>query len=621
MLLNRCAKVAVLLPPSPTLRELFAAEELKKYLTAMLGFTFAAEAPVRFVIGDPYRNPAAAEIVSPEEYDSLLVGDEGLLVRVKGDAVLLTGSHGRYDEERGTLYATYEFLERLCGCSLSAIGNPAHNVGEFVPTLDSLTLPEGDIVKGEADLPYRCAIVQYGDRAGDSDHGLNIPFLDWLVKNRYNRILTWCETYEKWKKIGLLPEIERRGLRLTVGHHDAVKQWLPFFGNEYFPEKYYETHPEYYRLEADGSRFRPIPPENPAGQWVFCSRNEGCIETVSENLIRWIGDNPLVDVIALWPMDGRFDQCACPACAKYSKIENYAYFQNEVAVRVAKVYPRIKMDMLLYTNLWECPDGMKLSPSLFCDMSTWAATGLRPCGKPDGSCLANTHFTETLLKWKAHGSEVAFYDYYMTVFGDRQRLTCMADELQSIWKYCKENGILGSGTQIECFNLWNYLVNLYAFARTGYDTSLTLDDHLAALAPLFGDGAPMIAEITRYLEELVDGQGPLSTAADYLNRYADKEKVYALFDEALAAAKTPRARNNIRLMRMEFRYSDLEPADKGHGQPYDRLLEYEDKTGELAYMAVNFDSFDHYVGEGIAFPLSNRDTKGFVPDTWYLLEQ
>ena len=131
----------------------------------------------------------------------------------------------------------------------------------------------------------------------------------------------------------------------------------------------------------------------------------------------------------------------------------------------------------------------------------------------------------------------------------------------------------------------------------------------------------MIAEITRYLEELVDGQGPLSTAADYLNRYADKEKVYALFDEALAAAKTPRARNNIRLMRMEFRYSDLEPADKGHGQPYDRLHEYEDPTGELAYMAVNFDSFDHYVGEGIAFPLSNRDTKGFVPDTWYLLEQ
>ena len=55
--------------------------------------------------------------------------------------------------------------------------------------------------------------------------------------------------YETFKSDGLLPEIERRGLSLTVGHHEASGTFLPCFGNEYFPEKYLETHPEYFRLE------------------------------------------------------------------------------------------------------------------------------------------------------------------------------------------------------------------------------------------------------------------------------------------------------------------------------------------------------------------------------------
>lgn len=100
---------------------------------------------------------------------------------------------------------------------------------------------------------------------------------------------------------------------------------------------------------------------------------------------------------------------------------------------------------------------------------------------------------------------------------------------------------------------------------------------------------------------------------------ADKQQVYDWFEQAITAAISPRCRNNIRLMRMAFRYSDLEYHDPGHNQRFAWLLEYEDKTGELAYMATKFDSFEHnYTGYGIAFPLSNKDTKDFQPDKWYL---
>ena len=622
MKLSKNASIAILLPNTPTTREEFAAAELEKYLKQIFHVTIDnANATIRFVIGGPNRNEAANDLIDVKEFSQLLTGEEGMLIRIRKDSVLIAGSEGFEDRERGTVYGVYEFLERYLGCSLAVISAPDGNVGEFVPELKECILDDCQYVKSGSDRPYRCAIVQYGDCAGNPAHGLNIPFLDWLSKNRFNRILTWCSIYEGWKKLGFIPEIEKRGIRLSVGHHDAVKQWLPFYGNEYFPEAYYQTHPEYYRLNADGNRFCPPTPETPWGQWVFCSRNQDCIEQLSQNLIRWISDNPVVDIIALWPMDGKYEQCCCPDCAPYTKIENSAYFLNEVAMRVAKVHPLIKMDMLLYTNMWEHPDGLKLSKSLFCDMSTWAYTGLRTCGKPDGSCLINSHFTDTLMKWKNNGSEVAFYDYYMCIYSGRQRLIPMADEVQAIWKYFKEHGILGAGTQLEAFHLWNHLVNFYCFGRSGYDNTLSLDDNLAKLAPLFGEGAPYIAEIVKIMEDIVDGQATIGKTPDYLMSKLDCAVIYDLYEKALACTTNARTRNNIRMMRMVFRYSDLEYHDPGHNQKFSALLEYEDKTGELAYMATKYDSFKHnYTGYAIAFPLSNKDTKDFQPDKWYFFE-
>lgn len=622
MKLIRNAPIAIVLPNNATTREQFAAAELEKYLKKILNVNIdASNASIRFIIGGPGRNEAAKELVSSEEFSLLLTGEEGMLIRIQGNTVLIAGSEGFEDRERGTVYGVYEFLERYLGCSLAIYSEPTADVGEFVPILEELVLEDTQYVKAGSDRPYRCAIVQYGDSAGNPDHGLNISFLDWMAKNRYNRMLVWCSIYEGWKKLGLIPEIEKRGIRLSVGHHDAVNQWLPFYGNEYFPEKYSETHPEYYRLNSDGTRFQPVKPEDPWGQWVFCSRNQDCIEQLSKNLIQWITDNPVVDIVALWPMDGKYEQCCCPDCAPYHKIENYAYFLNEVAKRVAKVHPLMKMDMLLYTNLWEHPENLKLSKSLFCDMSTWAYTGLRTCGKPDGSGLVDSYYTDTLLKWKENGSEVAFYDYYMSVYSARQRLIPIADEIQAIWKYFKEQGILGAGTQIEVFHLWNHLVNFYCFGRSGYDNTLSLEDNLSRLAPLFGEGAPYISQIIMIMEDIIDGQVTLGKAPNFLMQHLDCDIVYDLFEKALACTTNSRTRNNIRMMRMAFRYSNLEYHDPGHDQKFAPLLEYEDKTGELAYMATEFDSFTHnYTGYGIAFPLSNKDTKDFKPDKWYIFD-
>ncbi len=626
MLLKKNSAVEIILPAFPTPRELFAAEELFRYLQTALGIVRASSAEtdcVRFFIGGPSRNSASAELIGTEEFNSLLTGEEGLLIRIRGNCVLLAGSDGYEDQQRGTVYAVYEFLEQFVGCTLAAYSAPEADAGEIVPQLEELNLPDGQRCKPQADRPFRGAVIQYGDRAGNPKHGLNIAFLDWLIKNRFNRVVTWCKIYDGWKAMGLLPEFEKRGIIITVSHHDAIPKWLPFYGNEEFPEPYYETHPEYYRLCADGSRFTPPAPDDPYGQWVLCSRNTDCIEQVSKNLIKWISENPQVDRVGFLPMDGTYEQCCCEKCKPYTKVENYAYFQNEVANRVTAALPLSKLCMSIYTDLWTCPENQTLSPALFCYLATWANCGLRTCGKPDGSSLIGTDYDTTLLEWKAKGANVAFYDYYMGVYSCRQKWIPMADEIQSIWKYFAEKDIDGSMTQIECFHIWNHLANMYTFGRTAYDSSLSLKDNLQELCKLFGEGAPYIIEAILHGEQVLDGQTPILNAPNYLVAHMDKAFLYDCYEKALAAASSPRCRNNIRLMRMVLRYSDLEVNDalSQNHRPYDWLFDYEDPTGELAYMAVNYDSFlRNETGYGIAIPVKNSDTKNFQPDHWYQFE-
>lgn len=633
MVLFKNSPINILLPESPTETERFAAEELARYIKLILSADSRyACAPVageyNFIIGGPGRNTAAAKYISSKDFGALLTGEEGIFIDIGEETVILAGSDGKADGERGTLYAVYEFLERYAGCAFAAYSHPDVCAGEVVPTLDTLALPCTRYVKAGADRPYRTAIIQYGECAGDPEHSLNVPFIDWLAKNRYNRVLMWASIYEGYKKMGLLSEIAKRGISISVGHHESQRYWLPFYGNEYFPECYAVTHPEYYRLLPDGTRNVPASPDEPTvvvkkyDQWMYCSRNTECIERLSRNLIHWIDLNPLADTVAFWPNDGMHDQCCCEECAKYSKAENYTYFQNEVAKRVAAQRPKAKIDMLVYVDLWKCPEGASLSPNLIVDEAAWGKEQ-RKCGKADGSCIIGTEFDENLAAWRNAGALTVYYDYYMGVYGNRQRVIPMADEIQAIWRHFAKEGILGAGTQIECYNLWNHIMNLYTFGRTAYDASLSFEDNLRALCTLFGEGGRYVAEAVRMMEAALDGQEIIGFAGKYMIEHIDKDAVYSLFEKALCAASDTRSRNNIRLMRMAFRYSDIETHDSANvgRTAFGRFQEYDDPTGELAYMAVNYDSFLHCdPGYGIAFPVTNKNTKGFTPDKWYDFE-
>ena len=173
------------------------------------------------------------------------------------------------------------------------------------------------------------------------------------------------------------------------------------------------------------------------------------------------------------------------------------------------------------------------------------------------------------------------------------------------------------------FHIWNHIFNFYTYGRTAYDTSLSMEDNLVSFARIFGEGAEEVKEIIRIGEEIVDGQVVIQKVAQYLMDNIDKEKIYSLYEKALEKTADKRCRNNIRLMRMVWRYTDLmvnNPVLEDDGTKA-FISNTRDDTGELWYMGSHFDSFiSGKEGYGIAIPTLKRSDAEFVPDKWYKFE-
>lgn len=606
MKLHNNMSISVCLPQNPGKVESFAGEEVKKYLQKIFGQVTFTENPegteAVFVIGGPGRNQLAKQLISEMEFSQMVPGPEGFFYQIEGNTALFAGS-----DDNGTLYAVYEFLEKEMGCCFSAFPLTQVPAGEIVPTCAEKDLPDMRQYKAAADLPYRMAVVQCDGSGGRADRKLMIPYFDYLAKNRYNRIQTWVGVYEEMNKLGYMEELAKRGIRITVGMHEVLNFFLPFVGNHEFPTAYGTEHPEYFRVLVDGRR-QTAEGRKHWGQWYLCSRSQACMDELAKNINAWLDRNPVVDTIHLCPNDGVSRQCQCGQCSKYSKMENYMYFADQVSQRLKEANPERGVNIIVYLDLWDCPKDMQLSGGAVPQISTWTKRGLRTVGKPDGSCLTESHIAKTIQDFLTTGSTVQLYEYYMGNYDNRQAVMPAADEMQSIARYYKANGIDGSGSQMECFNLWNNIFNFFTFARTAYNNELSLEQSIAAMCRMFGAGAESVAEILRLYENTMDGQVPINQTAKFFAGTVDAESIYTLFEKALSQAELPIYRNNVRLMRMAFRYTMLLQQDT------------EEARQEMGVMASHFDSYKQCdPGFGIAIDVPYR-TEELPDDKWYRFE-
>lgn len=258
-----------------------------------------------------------------------------------------------------TTYAIYEILDRL-GCRWFMPGE----IGEYLPSLQTIALPVMDLQQTPKIVTRS---IVYGDAA-----------------------------FKRRNRLGGFPYI--------AGH--ALEK--------YVSKEQLEQHPEW-QAEIGGKRglhFGEV-------GYRLCWGNPEVAAAVAEGIIATL-DKSYVQCISISPGDGaNFCECAkCkaldagdwdPAMQCVSATDRYVHFCNQIAERVAKKYPDVKLGFLAYVQYTRPPVREKLHPSLvpqlapicYCRAHTYT----------DASCPSRASIRPMLEGWKTATKHLAMYEY------------------------------------------------------------------------------------------------------------------------------------------------------------------------------------------------------------------
>lgn len=311
--------IKLIVPPEPTPDELCAQEELAHYLPlVMKGRIMIGGSPL-----------TAVRIGSASTVKTEGLADESWKIVSEGGVLHLKGVG-----PRGTLYATYHFLEDYLGIHWWNLSD------DYVPEPSELKLPKLD-ASGKPHFLYR-DIFRTAGKPRNLDDGR------WAARNRLNRS-------------GDLPFSAKYGGSYNYGPPYFVHTFA-----RYIHHGYYKTNPEYFSL-VDGKRNG----EQYSGQ--LCLTNQALrnkmIELVKKNIrasreaAAAKGVRPPVYYDLSMNDGSRF--CECENCLKMEKASSITDvlldFINTIADGVAKEYPDVLITTLAYNKVVNPPVG-KIRP-------------------------------------------------------------------------------------------------------------------------------------------------------------------------------------------------------------------------------------------------------------------
>jgi len=268
----------------------FAASELRYYLSLM-------DAKPHTIVDKPCPD---AILLDPHDHSDL--GDDGFCLAPEGDRIRIRGG------KRGILYGVYELLEML-GCRF------------FTPECEK--------------VPVRDDIVC------ELDHEIRqIPIFEYRGHNyadlcRSPRFAVKCRVNGFHHKI---PE-KLGGYMPYAWHVHTFDYMVP-------PAVYGKSHPEYYALQADGSR------PNLRYRNQLCLTNPDVLEIAVESVRQALRARPDARIISLSQNDCGLN-CQCERCLAVDREEGapsgtLLRFVNAIAERLEPEFPEVIFDTLAY---------------------------------------------------------------------------------------------------------------------------------------------------------------------------------------------------------------------------------------------------------------------------------
>ncbi|MFM8984964.1 MAG: DUF4838 domain-containing protein [Planctomycetia bacterium] len=511
-------------PPAPVA---FAAAELQKYLLQITGVRLpivpdaAGEAVV--CVGAGGRLPEAfAELRA----DLRSRGEDGYLMCSMGRRIVLVGN-----SPRATLYAVYHFLEKHLGCGWCVPGD------DTVPRRPSVRLPPFDDRVGPPAMAMRQIVIfPYG---GEWLAKNNLPHTDWLAKNRFNWAHPAPNEPYSWERNrsreAYVPEVEKRGLYLDVGGH-TFNTWLP-------PDEHARTHPEYFAVLDQGGR--AVESTEKAG---LCLSHPDVAPRMAQNIIRWLDENPEVDVVDIWHNDS-YTYCHCPKCTPGGATETesraaytrtYIRFANQVAGLVAERHPRHLLNLLAYAHTINCPpDAERLRDNVLVGLCLFPRPTQRTMRPLETSPQRlDGNLRRQIPAWRKQAKNFYVYEYY--TFSPQEKVWSMVSMLADDIRYFQRLGIDGISS-----DQWGphwYPLNMYAFGKLLWNPRLEPEEIIADFcARHYGRAGATMAAYWGLLEEGLRESWNTETAVDWRD-----EKRLALIRRALSEADGPTEADRIR---------------------------------------------------------------------------
>ncbi len=354
---NGRGKTITSVDPAASAPERNAANELASTLQQITGANFViqtntnAAAHAIFVGCGEAARAAFAEV----PFDAL--GSEELVIKIKGDRLLLAGGH-----PRGTLYAVSRFLQEKCGVRWWTPW------ARRIPQQPTLRLGHLEVREKPA-FEYR---EPFWYPAFDAD---------WSWRNGYNG--HWAPLTSDW------------------GGQIAYKGFVHTFYLLVPPEKYFAEHPEWFSL-INGER------TNDFAQ--LCLTDQNLRDFMVERVKEWLRESPDAGIISVSQNDCggacESDRCEALDDAEGTHAGTMVDFVNYVAGQIEPEFPHVTVDTLAYTYTRTPPKTLQPRANVIVRLCSIECNFREPLDDP-----SNAAFAADLRGWSELCPRLYVWDY------------------------------------------------------------------------------------------------------------------------------------------------------------------------------------------------------------------
>ena len=358
---NGDAEAKIVLSDSATAVEQTAAKELQLHLSQITGSddwqiineSQAEKNATLILVGD---SKLARTLFANVDFDNIPY--DGIVQKTRGNKLLLTGH-----SQRGALYAVNTFLEDTLGCRWWS------STESTIPKLQNIVVPALDI--------------------------------------EYAPKLIYREAYYK---DAFLPTFATRmkcngsGERISPeygGHHKFV-----YFVHSFYPlippEKYFDTHPEWYS-EINGKRTHD--------HAQLCLTNDEMRAELTKNAMEALRKNPESKFISIsqndWHKPCQCEKCQAIAKAEESEAGPLIQFVNKVAEDIEKEFPDVWVETLAYQYTRKPPKNIKPRENVIVRLCTIECSFVEPLGRGE----QNKSLRSDIEGWSKIAHQLFIWDY------------------------------------------------------------------------------------------------------------------------------------------------------------------------------------------------------------------